>query len=119
MTAFSLEFYAGPSGDEPALDYIRRQAKAHRAKIGRALRYLEEVGPGARRPQADYLGDGIYELRVPIAQHQHRVLYFLHGRAIIVVTSAFLKNEGRVPEAELARARRRRAVWLERFGDER
>lgn len=87
-------------------DYIRAQVKAHRAKIGRALRYLEELGHLVRRPAVDYLGNGLYELRVAADGHQHRMLHFFHGKTLIVVTSAFLKNEDVVPSAQLARARR-------------
>ena len=113
---FRLEFYRTRSGAEPALEYIRSQIKRHRAKIGRALQYLEDVGHLGRRPQVDYLGDQIYELRVAIEQHQHRLLYFFHGRSIIVVTSGILKNEGKVPQSEIDRARKYRTDWLERFG---
>src|SRR3989338_5655690 len=115
----TLEFYKTIRGDEPALAYIRAQVKVHRAKIGRALKYLETVGHLARRPQVEYLGDDIYELRVIIEQHQHLLFYFFHGRSIIVVTSAFLKNEGRVSRVELDRARDYRADWLKRFGGKR
>ena len=114
--AFQLEFYRTRAGVEPALDYIRAQVKGHRAKIGRALHYLEEFGNLARRPQVDYLGKDIYELRVAIDQHQHRLLYFFHGRSIIVVTTGLLKNMGKVPPAEIVHARNCRADWLERFG---
>ncbi|NNN07114.1 MAG: type II toxin-antitoxin system RelE/ParE family toxin [Elusimicrobia bacterium] len=113
---FRLEFYRTMRGDEPALDYVRAQKKAHRAKIGRALAVLEELGPSARRPLADYLGDGLYELRIAAEGNQHRMLYFFHGRTLIVVASAFLKNEAAVPREELVRAGRYRVDWLERFG---
>lgn len=113
---FELEFYRAPGGEEPALDYIRRQSKSHRTKIGRSLQYLEDTGHLARRPQVDYLGEDIYELRVPVERHQHRFLYFFHGRTIIVVASGFLKNEGKVPLAEIARAVGRRREWVSRFG---
>ena len=46
------------------------------------------------------------------------MLYFFHERTVVVVTSAFLKNEDRVPPNELVRARRRRAEWLERRAGE-
>jgi len=114
--AFRLEFYRTVGGSEPALEYIRGQVKSHRAKIGRALQYLEDVGPMARRPQVEYLGNDIYELRVPIEQHQHRLLYFFHRRTIIVVTVGLLKNEGKVPGAAIDRARRYRMDWITRFG---
>ena len=113
---FRLEFYRTHEGSQPALEYIRSQIKGHRAKIGRALQYLEDLGHLARRPQVDYLGTEIYELRVAIEQHQHRLLYFFHGRTLIVITSGILKNEGKVPQSEIERARRYRADWLERFG---
>lgn len=115
---YRLEFYRTARGDEPALDYIRAQAKAHRAKIGRALQFLKELGHSARRPMVDYLGGGLYELRVPADGHQHRVLYFFHARTVIVLTSAFLKNEDRVPPEEMTRASRRRAEWIERRAGE-
>jgi phage-related protein len=111
-----LEFYRTRSGVQPALEYILAQVKGHRAKIERALEYLEELGHLARRPHADYLGDEIYELRIGIERHQHRLLYFFHGRSIVVIASGILKNSDRVPQAEVDRARRRRADWLERFG---
>jgi phage-related protein len=114
--AFRLEFYRTIAGSEPALEYIRAQIKSHRAKIGRALQYLEDTGHMARRPQVEYLGNDIYELRVAIDQHQHRLLYFFHGRAIIVVTSGFLKNEEKVPQSAIKQARKYRADWLNRFG---
>ena len=90
--------------------------KPHRAKIGRALAALEELGCLARRPLADYLQEGLYELRVAVEGQQHRLLYFFQGQEIIVVASAFLKKDSAVPAEELALARRRRTDWLERFG---
>lgn len=117
--AFELEFYRTVAGSEPALEYIQAQVKSHRAKIGRAPRFLEDTGHMARRPQVDYLGNDIYELRVAIDQHQHRLLYFFHGRSIIVVTNGLLKNEGKVPPSVIEQARKNRADWLKRFGGER
>lgn len=114
--AVQLEFYRDAAGREPALEYIRAQVKAHRTKIGRALQYLEDTGHLARRPMVDYLGGDIYELRVAIDQHQHRLLYFFHGRSIVVVASGLLKNTGKVPEVEIHRARICRTDWLRRFG---
>jgi phage-related protein len=70
----------------------------------------------ARRPHVDHLGGGIYELRVAMEQHQHRLLYFSCGRSVIVVTSGLLKNVGKVPQQDIAPARERRADWRERFG---
>lgn len=113
---YELEFYRDEDGQQPALDYIRSQIRKHRTQIGRALDLLEKSGHLARRPLVDYVGNDLYELRAPIERHQHRLLYFFHERTIIVVTSGFMKNMDKIPETELARARRRRADWLRRFG---
>lgn len=114
--AFRLEFYKSRTGVEPALEYIRAQPKRHRAKIGRALQYLEDMGNLARRPHVDYLGNDIYELRVAIENHQHRLLYFFHGRSLIVITCGLLKNVDKVPPSEIKQALQRRTEWMERFG---
>ena len=112
--AYCLEFYRTARGDEPVLEYIRAQIKTHRAMIGRALRYLEGLGHTARRPMVDYLGNDLYELRIPVDGRQHRVLYFFYERTVIVLTSAFLKNAEKVRPEELTRARRRRSEWIGR-----
>ena len=114
---YLLKFYRTERGDVPSLEHVRSQTKAHRTRIGRALRGLQEIGPLARRPFAGYVGNGIYELRVPFEGLQHRLLYFFHDRTIIVVTSGFLKNIERIPDAELRRAQTRRLDWLAHFGD--
>lgn len=116
--AYRLEFFRTRRGDEPALEYIRAQVKSHKAKISFALECLTELGHLARRPLVDYLGNDLYELRVPIEGHQHRLLYFFYERTLVVVTSAFLKKEDKVAPAELARAWRRRAEWLARRAED-
>jgi len=87
-------------------------------------RHSGQAGDSRRDPESetfgfDYLGNDIYELRVAIDQHQHRLLYFFHGRSVIVVTSGLLKNEGKVPQSVIERAGKYRADWLKRFGGER
>ena len=43
---------------------------------------LQELGHELRRPEADYLRDGIYELRVRLQSVNYRMLYFFHGREV-------------------------------------
>src|SRR5579883_2345515 len=88
------------------------QPQAHLKKIEFALDSLLSVGHLARRPLVDYLGDGIYELRVSLAGLQHRLLYFFFGQTLIVVACGFLKNEKKIPAVEIERARWRRADWI-------
>lgn len=57
-----------------------------------------------RRPYADYLRDGIYELRVKFSSNNYRVLYFFVVRERIVLTHGFVKKSNKVPEKEIEKA---------------
>jgi phage-related protein len=61
------------------------------------------MGHELRRPDADYLRDGIYELRISLRGVHYRVLYFFH-RAIAAVVSHGLMKEQAVPPKEIERA---------------
>jgi phage-related protein len=56
-----------------------------------------------RRPAADYLRDGIHELRASFAGVQYRILYFFYGNEAVVVSHGLTK-EGEVPSVEIERA---------------
>lgn len=45
------------------------------------------LGHELRRPEADFLRDGIYELRVSLQGQQYRMLYFFHGKVVAVVSA--------------------------------
>jgi phage-related protein len=65
---------------------------------------LEELGHELRRPEADYLKDGIYELRAKHAGVNYRMLYFFHGRTAVVLSHGFSKQRAKVPEHEIRMA---------------
>jgi phage-related protein len=73
------------------------------------LERLEQLGHELRRPEADYLGEGIYELRASYQGVHYRMLYFFHARRAVVVSHG-LKKEKVVPprEIELAVERKRK-----------
>jgi phage-related protein len=80
------------------------------------LQQLEEFGHELKRPIADYLRDGIHELRPSYQGVHYRLLYFfaspMKGKAAqearIVVVSHGLVKEQAVPDAEIERAIERR-----------
>lgn len=61
------------------------------------------MGHELRRPEADFLRDGIYEPRIDHGGMRHRILYFFHG-AIAAVVSHGLVKEQAVPPIEIDRA---------------
>jgi phage-related protein len=74
------------------------------------LKRLEDLGHELRRPEADYLRDGIYELRASLQGVHYRMLYFFHGGLAVVVTHGIIK-EREVPSSEIDRAVRAKAAF--------
>ena len=82
---------------------------AQAAETGNAVRIerLEELGHELRRPEADLLRNGIYELRVGLQHVNYRMLYFFHGRTAAVVSHGLVK-EAVVPNQEIEKALERK-----------
>jgi phage-related protein len=109
MPRTRLVLYCDADGKIPLFAWFDTLAPKERAKCGVRLERLAELGHELRRPEADYLRDGIHELRVKHSGANHRMLYFFHAQNAAVVTHGFSKRTGRVPplEIELARSRKR------------
>lgn len=60
-----------------------------------------------RRPETDYLRDGIYELRVGLRGVNDRMLYFFHGRVAAIVAHGLTK-EREVPPRDIEETIRRK-----------
>ena len=72
---------------------------------------LREHGHELRRPEADILKKGIWELR---AQHNgvnYRMLYFFRGQTVVVVSHGIVKQRSDVPEKEIDLALRRKSLF--------
>ena len=74
----------------------------YREPDGRVNR-LAELGNALRIPGADYLRDGIYELRASYQGVHYRMLSFFPGQRVVVLSHG-LTTEQQVPEKELDRA---------------
>jgi hypothetical protein len=60
-------------------------------------------GHELRRPIADSVREGIYELRPSYQSVHYRILYFFSGKDVVVLSQGITK-EGEVPEVEINRA---------------
>ncbi|MGE3063527.1 MAG: type II toxin-antitoxin system RelE/ParE family toxin [bacterium] len=83
-----------------------------RAKAIAWIDKLGEEGNELKRPFADYLQKGIYELRISLNQKNVRILYFFVFKNFIILSHVFRKNTKRVPEKEIARAILNKAKFL-------
>ena len=104
-------FYQDPDGRVPVRDWLRElrrsDAKAY-AKCVVRIEQLAAQGHELRRPAADFLRDGIYELRANKGHVNFRILYFFHGRQVVVLAHALTKEDA-VPVIDIQRALARKA----------
>ena len=95
----------------PLVEWLDTLPKKAQAKCVGALRRLELLGHELRRPEADYLRDDIFELRVGLQGVNYRMLYFFQGRTVVVVSHGLIK-ERFVPPKEIDRAIERRRRFM-------
>jgi len=98
MPRTDVVFYQETEGDVPVLDWLKKLRRSDQqayAKCIAAIERLAEFGHELRRPLADFLKDGIHELRVRKGRVNYRILYFFHGRDLAVLAHAITK-EGEV-----------------------
>lgn len=109
MPEVEVVFFREEDGSVPVLDWLDGLTDKAQAKCTARIERLAELGHELRRPEADYLRDGVYELRVGLQGINYRILYFFHGRTAAVLSHGLVK-ERRVPsrEIDLAVERRKR-----------
>ena len=71
---------------------------------------LRELGHELRRPEADLLRDGIYELRIGRAGINYRILYFFHGKIAAILAHGLMK-EREVPDKDIRLALERKRLF--------
>ena len=79
-----IVFYREGDGSVPILRWLEKLPLKARDKCLVRLVRLEQLGHELRRPEADYLRDGIYELRASYQGNHYRMLYFFSGQAFVV-----------------------------------
>ena len=75
-------FYQDENSTAPVLEWLKVLIKKDRkgyANCVARIQQLASAGYELRRPAADYLRDGIYELRAKHIHIQYRILYFFDG----------------------------------------
>jgi len=74
-----VALYREEDGSCPFIEWFDKLPAKMQDKCYLRLERLREMGHELRRPEADLLRDGIYELRVSLGAVHHRILYFFHG----------------------------------------
>jgi phage-related protein len=104
MPATRIVLFQDAKGEIPVLKWLNKLAthdKKGYANCVARIEQLAEYGFELRRPAADFLRDGIYELRAKHVRVQYRILYFFHGQNVVILAHAIIKEDNEVPERDI------------------
>ena len=107
MPNVEVIFYQEQDGSSPVRKWVNELPNKIRAKARVRIERLAELGHELRRPEADYLRDDIYELRWRVQSVNYRILYFFHGREVVVLAQGLTK-EREVPSGDIDLAIKRK-----------
>ena len=99
MPKIRVVFYQEVGGAAPVLDWLDTLSPKAQDKCLVKIERLRDLGHELRRPEADLLGDSIYELRVGLQGINYRILYFFHGKVAAVLAHGLVKERIVPPRA--------------------
>lgn len=109
MPKTEVFFYQDEDGNVPVLEWLnalRERNERAFSKCFRLVALLQQEGYELRRPRADSLRDGVYELRTQVGNVNYRILYGFVGENIALLAGGLTK-EKRVPTKEIDKAKQR------------
>lgn len=110
MPRTPVVFYQEREGRVPVLEWLDTLPAKIQDKCVVKIERLRELGHELRRPEADLLRDGIYELRIGREGMNYRILYFFHGRVAAVLAHGIMK-EREVPAKAIQWALERKRLF--------
>ena len=113
MPRIHVGFYQEADGEAPVVNWLREILRTNEkawSNCRARIELLAQSGHELRRPAADYLRDGIYELRAKQGHVQYRLLYFFHGRQVAILAHSLTK-EDKIPVVEIERAIKRKKLF--------
>ena len=100
-----IYYFSDERGRFPVEEFIRALPPRERLKVLAYINSLRAHGHELRRPMADYVTRGLYELR----PHANRIFYFFYLGESAVLVHAIRKKTDKLPERDIALALRRKA----------
>ena len=115
---FEIDYYTLPDGTKPVEDFIDSLPDKMQAKAFYSIEVLAEYGNALREPFSKPVGDGLFELRIKFASDITRIFYFFVVGNKIILTNGFVKKSVKTPPEEMDRAKRYKADYERRYGNE-
>jgi len=113
MPRTHVAFYQEADGEPPVVNWLRELLRTNErawSNCRARIELLAQSGHELRRPAADYLRDGIYELRAKQGHVQYRLLYFFHGRQVAIPAHSLTK-EDKIPDVDIERTIKRKKLF--------
>jgi phage-related protein len=113
MPTTTIYFFRDEDGTVPFVDWLAELEKRNHKAFEKCLYMLDllrQTGHELRRPHADLLRNGVYELRTRVGRVNYRILYGFVGKNLVLVSHGITK-ESSVPDAEIDRAIARLALY--------
>lgn len=105
-----VALYREEDGSCPFVEWFDKLPVKAQGKCYLRLERLREMGHELRRPEADFLRNGIYELRVSLGGVHHRILYFFHGAMACSGLARACERAGGPVDGDRSRRRAQEAV---------
>jgi putative component of toxin-antitoxin plasmid stabilization module len=103
--------FAEADGSAPLIEWLDGLDVKVRDKCIVRVERLAELGHELRRPEADFLRDGVHELRIRRGKVNYRILYFFHND--LAVLSHGCTKDDAVPPSEIERAIGHRSLYAQ------
>ncbi len=108
MMRLSINYWRNPSGKAPVEKYIDAiDNKEERAEILSLLKGIQENGTDAVGVEFRQIEGKLWELKIRLSGHQHRVFYVVLKGNEMVLLHAYLKKTQKAPQKELQIAKQR------------
>jgi phage-related protein len=107
-------FYRTTAGREPVREWLRGLDRDARRVIGEDIKTVQYGWP-IGMPLVRSLGDGLWEVRSHLRDGVARVVSF-REQGVMALVHGFIKKSQKMPDSELALARRRVAELRRRGG---
>ena len=115
MPETRIVFYQDKKGKVPVLRWLEELEQKDLKGMLNCLDRIQQLavnGYELRRPLADSLRNGIYELRIKHRRVQYRILYFFHGQNVAIVAHSIIKKGSEVPDKDIDRAIERQELFI-------
>jgi phage-related protein len=110
MLESRVVIYREEDGSAPFVDWFSELPNHAKDKVLVRIERLRDLGHELRRPEADFLREGIHELRATARGVHYRVLYFFQGQVAAVLAHGLVKEKA-VPDRDINLAIRRKLLF--------